>query len=171
MLNKEWTGRLGAAGLAALFVFGCSPDSTGSRLVTVKLSLARADAAQATASAPQLATTDVIDPGLVEKIEVTLEAVELQTPGSGWQRVTLDPALSPFDLKALPAAGSADEIELGEVQVVGGTCEVRLFVSGATITFNDDVVIGTELVTAGTEVDVTIPSGPQTGVKVDGICD
>lgn len=169
MLKKELTSGLGAVGLAALIVFGCSPDSTGSRLVTVQISLARADVATSAASAPQLVTSGVIDPTSVDKIDVKLDAVELSTSGSGWQRVSYDPALD-LDLASLPLDGSPDAINLGKLQVEDGTCEVRLFVSSVQFTFISDVVIGGQTITAGTTVDATIPSGPQTGVKVDGVC-
>lgn len=169
MLNKELTSGLSVAGLAALLVFGCGPDSTGNRLVTVQISLARADVATSLATAPQLVTSGVIDPTTVDKIDVKLDAVELSTSGSGWQRVSYDPALD-LDLASLPLAGSTDAINLGQVQVEDGTCEVRLFVSSVQFTFNSDVVIGGQTITAGTPVGATIPSGPQTGVKVDGIC-
>ena len=148
---------LNAAGLAALFVLGCS-DSTGNRLVTVKVSMARSDVAPTAMLVSQDLTSGPIDIGTVTHVNMTLDAVQLQTPGSGgWQ--TVQPAAAQtIDLMALP--GTDLTLDLGEVTLVAGPCQARLFVSDAEVVTEGDVV----------HTVTKIPSGPQTGLKVDGEC-
>lgn len=167
MLKKEWTGRLSAAGLAALAAFGCQ-DTTGSRLVPVQVSLARADIAASAALAPQDVTSGVVDLNNVATLTATLDSVQLQTSGSqGWQTVQPSSAL-PIDLLDLPTASPA--LNLGTVLLEPGACQIRLFLTDPTISFVDPVVVGQASFDAATDYDVTIPSGPQTGLKADGTC-
>ena len=169
MFKKEWTSRLSAAGLAALVAIGCGPDSTSGGLALVHVSLAQAGAAPSAALSPELLTSGVIDLTNVAKLDATLNAVELQTSGSDWQHVDLTTSL-PLHLLALPGTGSA--ISLGDVTVEAGTCQARLFVSDLVIQFKQDVTVG--MATFNKDVDYTaevrIPSGDQTGLKADGIC-
>ena len=162
MLHKALTSRLSAAGLAALFVFGCSPDSTGSRLVTVQVSLARADVAPTATLVGQAGSGGPIDISTITHVTMTLESVQLQTSGSeGWQ--TVQPVVTPpatavtIDLMTLPITPLS--LALGEVTLENGPCQARLFVSGATVTLPD-----------GDHPVSKIPSGAQTGLKVDGTC-
>jgi len=170
MRTREWMNRLvSAVGFAALLAVGCQ-ESTGSRLVTVQVSLARADAATGAALAPQDLTTGVVDPNNVTSLTVNLESVQLQTVGSeGWQ--TVQPTGTPpviIDLLGLPS--TAIPTALGEVTLETGACKARLFVTDAKITFAEPFQVGQLQIDAG-EHDVTsIPSGSQTGLKVDGKC-
>jgi len=78
----------------------------------------------------------------------------------------------PLDLLALPTtAGGA--IALGTVEVEAGACKARLFVSEPVITFIEDVTVGQTTFTGGVDygADFRIPSGDQTGLKADGVCD
>jgi hypothetical protein len=158
-----------AAGFAALLAVGCSPESTGGRLVTVQVSLARADAAASVALAPQDVTAGAVDLSNVATLAATLDSVQLQNSGSqGWQ--TVKPAIAqPINLLDLPAASVA--LDLGTVFLEDGACKARLFLTDPQITFTDAVVVGQSTFAAGTPYDVTIPSGPQTGLKADGDCD
>lgn len=174
MLKKEWTSRLSAAGFAALFVFGCSPDSTGSRLVTVRLSLARADATLSAALATPGLTAASVDTANVISLIVTLDSVQIQTSAAdGWK--TLIPAGAPLtvDLKS----DLDTPIDLGTTDVETGPCEARLFVDlvtdgkTPTITFKEQLKVGGFDFAAGTTYPVTIPSGAQTGLKTDGTCE
>jgi hypothetical protein len=160
----------GAMGVVALLVVGCSPDSTSSGLATIRVSLGRADATASTAVATGGVTTaGAVDLASVASLTVTLDSVQLQTSSSqGWQ--TLNFTSLPVNLLDL-----STPIDLGEVQVETGSGEVRMFVSDATITFSEDVVVGQQTFLGGTtpptEYPVRIPSGDQTGLKADGTFD
>lgn len=168
MFKKEWMSRLSAAGFAALAAFGCQ-DTTGSRLVPVQVSLARADIAPNVALAPQDVTSGVVDPNNVATLTATLDSVQLQTSGSqGWQTVKPSSAL-PIDLLDLPGISAA--LDLGTVVLETGACQARLFLTSPKISFVEPVVVGQASFDAATEYDVRIPSGPQTGLKADGSCD
>ena len=168
MLKKEWTIKLSAAGLATLAALGCQ-DSTGSRLVPVQVSLARADIAPSAALAPQDVTSGVVDLSNVATLTATLDSVQLQTSGSqGWQTVKPSSAL-PIDLLDLPGVSAA--LDLGTVLLETGACKARLFLTDPKISFVNAVVVGQASFDAGTEYNVTIPSGSQTGLKADGSCD
>lgn len=169
MRTREWMNRLvSAAGFAVLLAIGCQ-ESTGSGLVRVQVSMARVDAATSVALAPQDVTSGSVDINNVATLTATLDSVQLQTSGSqGWQ--TVEPASAlPIDLLDLPAASVA--LDLGTVLLETGACKARLFLTDPTITFTDPVVVGQFTFDASTEYDVTIPSGPQTGLKADGSCD
>ena len=172
MRTRDWMNKLvSAAGFAALLAVGCQ-ESTGGGLALVHVSMAQTGASSSAALAPQLVTTGAIDPAIVAVLTVQLDAVELQTSGSGWQRVDLASPVQPFDLKALPTTGSGTPIALGDVEVEAGACQARLFVSNPVIKFNQEVTVGD----SHFDVDVDygavlrIPSGDQTGLKADGEC-
>lgn len=170
MRTRDWTNRLvSAAGFAALLVVGCQ-ESTGSRLVPVQVSLARADAATSVALTPQDVTSGSVDINNVATLAATLDSVQLQTSGSqGWQTVQPGAGAQPINLLDLPAVSVA--LDLGTVLLETGACQARLFLTDAKITFTDAVVVGQFTFDASTEYDVTIPSGPRTGLKADGGCD
>ena len=159
-----------AAGFAVLLAIGCQ-ESTGGGLVRVQVSLARVDAATSVVLASQDVTSGSVDINNVATLIATLDSVQLQTSGSqGWQ--TVKPGVSfvqPIDLLDLPAASVA--LDLGTVLLETGACKARLFLTDPKITFTDAVVVGQFTFDASTEYDVTIPSGPQTGLKADGSCD
>lgn len=172
MLIKEWTSRLSAAGLAALLAVGCS-ESTGSRLVTVQVSLGRADTAPSAALAPQDVTAGSVTIDIVKTLTMELDSVQLQTSGSeGWQTVIPTEAISPKTLTLDLKTDLGTPIALGTVTLDAGPCEARLFVSGAQVTFNEPVVLGqAQTYLADTPYDLRIPSGDQTGLKTDGACE
>jgi hypothetical protein len=169
-MPKKRSGRLGAAGLAALLAIGCSPEATGGGLVLVHVSFAQAGAAPNPAPVLQLDPSGVIELASVEKLDAQLDAVELHTSGSGWQRVDLASAVQ-LDLLALPGSGSA--LPLGDVTVEAGACQARLFVSHVVIRFNQDITVGRATFNQGVDytTELRIPSGNQTGLKADGVCD
>ena len=169
MRTREWMNRLvSAVGFAALLAVGCQ-ESTGSRLVTVQVSVARADAATSVALAPQDVTSGSVDIGDVEAFTVTLDSVQLATSGSqGWQTVQPSSSVT-LNLLALPT--SIPPLALGTVTLVPGPCQARLFVSDATISFKTSVTVGQfTFDQIPSTHPVTIPSGPQTGLKADGEC-
>ena len=158
----------GAIALAALLAASCSPNSTNAGLATVRVSLGRVDAAgTAAAASPDLTPFGAIDLSNVDHLSVTLNSVQLSTDASqGWQTVNLT---TPLDLNLKTDLGTP--INLGTVTVESGACQARLFVSDVKIAFLNDVSVGKQTFTAGTEYDVTIPSGTLTGLKADGTCD
>lgn len=166
MRTRQWMSMLvSAAGFATLLVAGCT-DSTGSRFVTVRVSLGRADGALSASLAPQDVSAGAVDPAKVSDLNVTLDSVQLQTSTSdGWHTVNL---AAPLALNLVTDLGNS--IDLGSVTVESGTCQARLFVSDPMITFSEDIVVGQLTVAAGT-YPVRIPSGDQTGLKADGACD
>lgn len=155
-------------GVAALLAAGCGPESTGSGLVTVRLSAVRADASTNTAVAAQNVTTAAAV-GLtdVDSLSVTLDSLQVRTSnGDQWQTV-----ITSLDLDLLKLSDT-DPIELGEVSVQDGTCEVRLFISDPYIEFGQAVTVGRSTFSGGQPGhSFSVPSGDQTGLKVDGTCD
>jgi len=168
MRTRDWMNRLvSAAGFAALLAVGCQ-DSTGSRFVTVQVSLARADAATSVALAPQDVTAGSVDIDNVDAFTATLDSVQLATSGSqGWQ--TVQPT-GPVTMDLLDLSTSIP-LALGTVTLETGSCEARLFVSDATISFKTLVTVGQDTFDPIPSTHpVTIPSGPQTGLKASGEC-
>jgi hypothetical protein len=172
MQTRQLKGTLvSAVGFAVLLATGCSPESTGTGLVTVRLSAARADVTASTAVVTQdVATGGVV--GGVTGLTVALDSVQLQSSGSdGWHSTPEGQDL-PQDLDLLSLPGTDNPIELGTVQVMSGQCQVRLFVSNVRITFDHEIVAGGQTYAPDTPIEgvVRIPSGGQTGLKVDGDC-
>ena len=164
MRTRQWMSMLvSAAGFATLLVAGCT-DSTGSRFVTVRVSLGRADGVLSASLAPQAVTAGSVDPAKVSDLTVSVDSIQMQTSG-GWQTVNFAAPLA-LDL----VTDLANPIDLGSVTVESGSCNVRLFVTDPMITFSEDVVFGQHTVAAGT-YPVRIPSGDNTGLKADGACD
>jgi uncharacterized protein DUF4382 len=166
MRTRQWMSMLvSAAGFATLLVAGCT-DSTGSRFVTVRVSLGRADGVLSASLAPQAVTAGSVDPAKVSDLTVSVDSIQMQTSTSdGWQTVNF---AAPLALNLV--TDLANPIDLGSVTVESGSCNVRLFVSDPMITFSEDVVFGQHTVAAGT-YPVRIPSGDNTGLKADGACD
>jgi hypothetical protein len=158
----------GAIGSAAVLAASCGPSSTSAGLATVRLSVGRADATAAAPVAGQdVAALGPIDLTNVDHLTVTLDSVQLSTDASqGWQTVNLT---TPLPLNLTTDLGTP--INIGTVTVESGACQARLFVSDVKIAFVNDVTVGPQTFTAGTEYGVTIPSGAQTGLKADGTCD
>ena len=168
MRSREWMNKLvSAAGFAALLAVSCQ-DSTGSRFVTVQVSLARADAAANVALAPQDVTAGRVDIGDVDAFTATLDSVQLATSGSqGWQTVQPTGAVT-MNLLDL---STSTTLVLGTVTLVPGPCQARLFVSNATISFNTAITVGQDTFDPiPITHPATIPSGPQTGLKAGGGC-
>ncbi|MDX1388839.1 MAG: hypothetical protein R3344_06590, partial [Acidobacteriota bacterium] len=110
-----------------------------------------------------------IDLSLIESFLVDIDAVEIHTPGSGWIAVALGAAV-PLDLRALPSEVMGDPIPLGTVEgLEPGECRVRLFLSGASIEFNEVIEVGNSLFEAFTAytTELRFPSGDQTGLKAE----
>lgn len=160
-----------AVGLTTLLASACGPDSTGGGgVVSVPISVTRSGGSFSAALPRALVTTGVIDPANVAALSMQVDAVELHTPGSGWQRVVLSAPVR-LDLLALPTIGVGTPLMLGTVAVVPGPCQVRLFVSAPVIRFNQAVEVGQARFEAGLDYSMEIPSGEQSGLKAEGECE
>ncbi len=107
----------------------------------------------------------------VEQIEVTLTGVDALPQGEAdveegaWISLTLTET-AVIDLLDLPGEEDGG-IQIARGDLPAGTYgNLRLFVEGASITFNTGVEVGPQSFDAGVEYDLFIPSADQTGVKV-----
>lgn len=82
--------------------------------------------------------------------------------GAAWTRIPLE--TTEIDLFAL---GEGEVVELGVGELPAGTYRnVRLYLSGAWITFARDMKLGNTDVVAGEEVALRIPSAQNSGLKI-----
>jgi len=151
----------------------CGSEPTAST-VSVNLTLARmAPASAAVGLALDIEAAGArINLASIDAFDVEIDRVEIHTPGSGWTGLDLDPPVA-LDLTALPNEGAGDPIELGTIDgLESGECRVRLFLSTASIIFNEDITAGGSQFLAGTEytAELKFPSGDQTGLKAEGAC-
>ncbi len=106
----------------------------------------------------------------VASIDVTITAVQVQREGEDEETgpwVTLDlVAPATVDLLALPTDGGEGLLVATDEVDVGSYGHLRLLFSDASITLAEDVTLAGTTFTAGTAYELTIPSGAQTGIKV-----
>jgi hypothetical protein len=153
-----------------------SPGPPGSpTLAHVRILMSRSLAPAASAAMPLLAVSGQqaqIAVSNVSLLTVTVTGIQcLSTDSalaadSGWMDVTLDTPVT-LDLLALPTADSSPVVIASGMLPEGSYTKVRLRVDDAHIMFVDDMTVGNASFTADTDYLVTIPSGPQTGIKTD----
>ena len=162
-----------AAAAAPLLACGDDPGESPA-FAPVRFEINRSEAANASASAPDLAVggTQQITPDAVSSLTVTVTGIECQLSGvaegseDGWVTVSLDDPVT-LDLLALPVADASPVVIATGVLPVGSYQHVRLFVSAAQISFANDLILGSVTFDAGLIYDVTIPSVAQSGIKTD----
>jgi hypothetical protein len=149
-------------------------DIVGPGKGSLSVRMSREDAATAAA----LIAADLVDASVgpvaleaVQSIDVTITAIQVQPEGAdddGGPWVTLDlTAPASVNLLALPTeSGTGLLVATDEVEA-GAYGHLRLLFSDPTITFNQDVTLGANTYTAGTAYPLTIPSGAQTGIKLE----
>ena len=166
-----------AARLATLALFlpltACD-DALGPDQGRLSVRMSRADGATAAAAvvAADLvqATMGPVALEAVASIDVTITAVQVQREGEDegngpW--VTLDlVAPATVNLLALPTDGGEGLLVATDEVDAGRYAHLRLLFSDASITLAQDVTLGAITFTAGTAYELNIPSGAQTGIKV-----
>lgn len=166
------TARLAALALA-ISLTACD-EATGPDGGSLSVRMSRDDAATAAAAmvAADLvqATMGPVALDAVASIDVTITAVQVQREGEDEESgpwVTLDlVAPATVNLLALPTEGGEGLlVATGDLEA-GTYAHLRLLFSEATITLSQDVTLGAITFTAGTAYELTIPSGAQTGIKV-----
>jgi hypothetical protein len=149
-------------------------DITGPGEGSLVVRMRRADAGPAAA----LIAADLVHASMgpvaletIQSVDVTISAIQVQPEGADddggpWITLALTAPTS-VDLLALPTEGgtgllvASDEVEAGKYG------HLRLLFNDAAITFSQDVTFGETTYTAGTAYPLTIPSGAQTGIKVE----
>ncbi|HEY8468418.1 MAG TPA: DUF4382 domain-containing protein [Longimicrobiales bacterium] len=149
-------------------------DVTGPGKGSLSIRMSRDDAAPAAA----LVAADLVEASLgpvaleaIQSIDVTISAIQVQPAGAdddGGPWVTLDlTAPTSVNLLALPTGSGTGLLVATDEVEAGAYGHLRLLFSDATITFNQDVTLGANTYTAGTPYPLTIPSGAQTGIKLE----
>lgn len=166
-----------AARLATLALFvsltACD-DALGPDQGRLSVRMSRDDGAAAAAA---LVAADLVQATMgpvaleaVASIDVTITAVQVQREGEDegngpW--VTLDlVAPATVNLLALPTDGGEGLLVATDEVDAGSYAHLRLLFSDASITLAQDVTLGAITFTAGTAYELNIPSGAQTGIKV-----
>ncbi|HEX7091118.1 MAG TPA: DUF4382 domain-containing protein [Longimicrobiales bacterium] len=161
-----------ALGLA--FPLTACEDVTGPGEGSLSVRMSRDDSGPAAA----LVAADLVQASIgpvaldaVQSIDVTISAIQVQPEGADeasgpW--VTLDlTAPTSVNLLALPTEGGAGLLVATDEVEAGAYGHLRLLFDSATITFSQDVTLGATTYTAGTAYALTIPSGAQTGIKLE----
>ncbi len=120
-----------------------------------------------------------VDLGAVESLSVDVTGVQLLPAGmegdqdGQWVTVSLtgdESGVATVNLLGLPEDLTDQGLLLASGDVAAGDYSaVRLLVSGGTIVFSQPVSVGNANFDAGTEYSVDIPSGAQSGLKVQGL--
>lgn len=160
--------------LALFLPLAACDDALGPDQGSLSVRMSSDDAAAAAAAmvAADLvqATMGPVALEAVASIDVTITAIQVQREGEDEENgpwVTLDlVAPATVNLLALPT-DAGEGLLVATDQVDAGTyAHLRLLFSDASITLNQDVTLGAITFTAGTAYELTIPSGAQTGIKV-----
>jgi hypothetical protein len=160
--------------LALAFPLTACEDVTGPGAGSLSVRLSRDDAgptAALVAADLVQASMGVVALDAVQSIDVTIAAIQVQPEGADgasgpW--VTLDLATpTSVNLLALPTEDGTGLLVATDQVEAGAYGHLRLLFSNATITFSQDVILGATTYTAGTEYALIIPSGAQTGIKLE----
>lgn len=164
--------------VAALIPFAaaCGGDSTGPESSNrVQVTLRKSGPGPGPVNSTSPARTSQTSGSLVtladvQSIEVTVDRVEVLPVGSdgtdGWVDVPVVDDTQTVDVLLLPGSGSGNVIASTDLEA-GDYSDVRLFISGATVTFSDSTTVrGAEGASdqefeGGTPHDLTVPGGQQ----------
>jgi len=158
-------------GLASV---GCGGIFGGEDLVPVEVRLVQDLPATMTADilfSEQGAVAVPIQVGDVLSLVFTVDSIQFlplaaDDAESAWQSLDVDPV--EIDLAALPTSGNPPLVVAAGALPAGDYRQVRLFVSGATITFANPISLGNaKTFDADTPYPVEIPSASNTGIKTD----
>lgn len=160
--------RSGATGLALLALFGCDGDGVGLTGSDFEVRLAPTPGALAASALGALGDEAAnVELDQVTAITVVFNAVEILPAGgdeNGNSWILLEGDDQEVDLASLPPEG----ISLADVELMAGDFRaVRLLTTGtSTIEFNEEVTVGQTVYPADEPIDLEIPSGEQSGLKV-----
>lgn len=173
-----WSGALAVVLPLAACDSGLGPEESGQFTVNIaeQSSGSAAYAALGAFTSQQVAAAGNVSLDDVSSIDVTVDRVEvLRIAGdngangqgtAGWVSVGVEGGTVDVDLLNL---GSGVTLASGELEA-GEYRNARLFFESATITFSNDVTLGSgpgaETFEAGTPHDLFIASGTETGIKV-----
>lgn len=159
---------------------GTGPAGSGSVQVNMASGGSASGAVQVSTSlTPPGARAGVVSLSQVESVEVTVNRVEVLRVGADsasadsagpWVALQVEGGSQTVDLTDLP---SGDGVTVASAELDPGDYRnVRLFFSGATVTFTEDVSFpgggqGGRTFEAGTAHELTVPSGAETGIKVN----
>lgn len=174
---------------------GCGDGTGPAGSGTVQVNMSSGGSASgnvqvATSLSPPDARAGVVSTSQVASVEVTVNRVEVlradaDTAGAdsasagsgGWVTLQVEGGSQTIDLTELP---SGDGVTVASAELDPGEYRnVRLFFSSATVTFSEDVTFpggggqggqggsGGQTFEAGTAHDLFVPSGDQTGLKVN----
>jgi len=166
------TARLAALALS-LSLMACD-EPTGPDRGSLSVRMSRDDAATAAAAAVAAdlvqATMGPVALDAVASIDITITSIQVQREGEDEENgpwVTLDlVAPATVNLLALPTEGGEGLLVATDEVEPGTYAHLRLLFSDASITLAQDVTLGATTFTAGTAYELKIPSGEQTGIKV-----
>jgi len=157
------------AALLAVGVAGCDSDGITIEDQNFQVRLA----AESGAAAISGAIPAVVEPDVIASILISIDAVEVlpaegdEEDDAAWIRLDVagEEAME-IDFSDLPSQGG---ITLVDSEATPGEFQaLRLRIAGTSlITFTQDVMVGQSLYEGGVEQELTIPSGPQTGIKLE----
>lgn len=157
------------AALLATTVAGCDSDGITIRDQSFQVRLAAEDGA---APVPD-GLLAVVEPSVIGSILISIDAVEVlpadgdEEEDAAWIRLEVagEEAVE-IDFSDLPAQ---DGIVLADAETAPGDYQaLRLRIAGTPlITFTENVTVGQSVYEGGVEHELMIPSGPQTGIKLD----
>lgn len=157
------------AALLAVGVAGCDSDGVTIEDQRFQVRLA----AESGGAAVSEGFAAMVEPDLIAEILISIDAVEVlpaegdEEDDASWIRLEVagEEAML-IDFADLPAQ---DPIVLADAETAPGDYQaLRLRIAGTpSITFTEDVTVGQSLYAGGVEHDLTIPSGPQTGIKLN----
>lgn len=108
-----------------------------------------------------------------EEAEADDEEEEADDDGGGWISIELscaDDSDCTINLLDLPSADASASAVVAEGTLPAGYYNnIRLFYSAAVVRLSDEVEVGATETLAPADYGLTIPSGPQTGLKVPGV--
>lgn len=178
LMNAKLMSRLATLGLFAAVAAGCTDLSPGVQ-EDVDVTMQRTDDVIVQAVGGWLASVSggtaaaaAIDPDTVEALAVRVTDIEFLPEGGdeendgAWISLGL-PEPVVLDLKALPTEGDSPLVIASGSVDVGSYRNVRLFTDSASVRFKGTIEIGLVTYPAGEDILVTIPSGPETGLKTD----
>lgn len=155
--------------LLAVGVAGCDSDGVTIEDQRFQVRLAAEAAASGISDGPLA----VVEPDLIASILISIDAVEVlpaeanEEDDAAWIRLEVagEEAME-LDFSDLP---SQDGIVLVDTETTPGDYQaLRLRIAGTSvITFTEEVMVGQTLYEGGVEHELTVPSGPQTGIKLN----
>lgn len=177
-MTRSYLGSWSALAVLATSIAGCSDVSNvnGEARLSVTLQRVSAGTAAAVIAAPTLSFADAssfpIDPNNVLSLTVQVTSIEFlpvleegaTEDDAAWIALELGGPIE-LDLMALPTVSESPLVIAAGDVAIGSYRQVRLFLTDATITFDQAFIVGQSVFEG--EHPVTIPSSANTGLKTD----